>query len=156
MSSDMDARDIDRSFGNVVLTMGSFDLFHVGHVSLLRTCARIAGPDGTVIVGTNSDKFMGDFKRTPAVPHAERLAVIQSSRYVDGTFTVDAHDAKPWIEYYRPDFLVIGSDWAPPKDYHAQIQTSVEYLRERGVTLLYVERETGQSTTQLRQEMGIG
>lgn len=146
---------IDPSEGNLVLTMGSFDLFHVGHLSLLRTCKAIAGPNGHVAVGVNSNKFMADFKREPAIPHAERIDIVQSCEYVDLTFTVEEHDAKPWLEYFKPRFLVIGSDWAPPKDYHAQLRTTSEWLTENGITLLYVERETGQSTTRIRKEMGL-
>lgn len=141
--------------GNVVVTMGSFDLFHIGHLSLLETCRAIAGPEGTVNVGVNSDSFMTEWKRKPAIPYEQRVRIIRSLECVDNTFPVNQHDAKPILTALKPKFLVIGSDWAPPKDYHAQLQTSTEWLTEHNITLLYVERETGQSTTQIRKEMGI-
>lgn len=140
--------------GNTVLTMGSFDMYHVGHVSLLRTCRKIAGPEGKVIVGINSDEFMTEFKKAPIIPFSDRQEVVSSCVYVDEVFKTTQHDAKPNILAINPDFIVIGTDWIENgKDYHEQLRTTKEFLIENNIVLLYVERETEWSTTRIRNEV---
>jgi cytidyltransferase-like protein len=135
---------------STVLTMGTFDLLHPGHVRLFAACRAIAGTDGRVYVGLNEDEFIEEFKGAPPVQtYAERFEMVISLRSVDEIYPTPGSDAKPLIDQVRPDFIVIGSDWAV-KNYYGQLQISSEYLQENGIALLYLDRNSGHSSTELK------
>jgi len=140
---------------SVVYTGGTFDLFHVGHVQLLAACRKMAGPDGTVIVAVNPDDFVEKFKGIrPTIPLNERMDVLRACRYVDLVVeNVGEEDSTKTLERYEPDIVAIGDDWAPPKDYYAQMGFDALWLNERNVTLVYVDRNTGVSSSAIRERL---
>lgn len=137
----------------IVATLGTFDLFHRGHVNLLRRCREVAQGD-EVIVGLNLDEFVEEFKgRRPVVNYSDRAAVLRACRYVDLVVpNVGKADSKPILMSMRPDVLVVGSDWQD-RDYHAQIAASPEWLAARGIHIIYVPYTTDISTTALRRRI---
>lgn len=139
---------------SIVLTMGTFDTLHPGHVHLFEQCRRIAGPDGTVIATVNSDDFVAQYKgRPPIQTQDERLRMVSATRFVDVVAVLGQQDAKPTILTYRPDFIVIGSDWAPPRDYHAQLQIDPDFLAEHDIAVLYLERLNEHSSSNLKERI---
>lgn len=139
----------------VVLTMGTFDLFHAGHVFLLQQCKRLAGPTGRVVVALNSDEFAGRFKPEPPTHRLhERMLIVHACRYADDVIENTGNEnAKQVIEEIHPDFLVIGQDWAL-KDYYAQLQIDQPWLDDRNICLLYVPRPAGTvSSTEIRHRV---
>lgn len=141
---------------SVVYTGGTFDLFHVGHVQLLAACRKIAGPEGTVVVAVNEDEFVEKFKGVkPTLSLHDRMKVIGSCRYVDRVVVNLAWtNSVETIERVGPvDFVVIGDDWAPPKDYYSQMGFSKEWLNDNEITLVYVDRNTGMSSTTIRERL---
>ncbi|WNN94666.1 nucleotidyltransferase [Streptomyces phage Phredrick] len=148
---------------NVVYTGGTFDLFHEGHVELLRSCKRIAGPDGIVVVALNTDEFIARFKINPPVQsYREREVVLTSCRYVDMVVpNVGEENSKITIEKFmldnqRPvDIVAIGSDWAG-RDYYGQMGFTKAWLDSLDITLVYVDRRTGMSTTKIKDKLRNG
>jgi glycerol-3-phosphate cytidylyltransferase len=138
----------------VVYTGGTFDLFHVGHVAFLHQCRTIAGDGGRVVVALNTDEFIAEFKSGPPVmTYAERVAVLESCRYVDQVVpNIGGHDSKPAISEVKPHFIVIGDDWAQ-RDYYAQMDFTPAWLAERDILLLYVPRYRGVSTTDIKRRL---
>lgn len=135
----------------VVLTMGTFDTLHPGHLHLFEQCRKIAGPDGRVVASVNTDAFVTEYKgRPPIQSENDRLRMVHGTRFVDEVFFLGQQDAKPYIEAVNPDFIVIGSDWAPPRDYHAQLQTTQTWLAELDIVVLYLERLDEHSSTNLK------
>ena len=136
-----------------VCTLGTFDLFHRGHVNLLARCRALAG-NGEVLVGLNLDEFVLEYKgRAPVVNYSDRAAVLRACRYVDVVLpNVGKSDSKPILMSMRPDLLVVGSDWRD-KDYNAQIDASDEWLAMRGIRLVYLPYTREISTTLLRGRM---
>lgn len=124
----------------VVVTAGSFDLLHIGHIALFRECEKLAGDYGTVIVAVNTDEFIVKFKREPIVPYADRAAMVRAIRYVDEVVANDGLDQSALIESLSPDILVVGVDWAT-KDYYAQIGVTPDWLHEHNISLVYVAHE---------------
>lgn len=135
----------------VVYTGGTFDLFHSGHVAFLKSCRRIAGSDGRVVVSLNTDEFISAYKgKPPIMSFAERKAVLMGCRYVDSVVVnVGDADSKPAIENVIPDFIVIGDDWAK-KDYYAQMQFTQDWLDGQGIQLCYVPYTVGVSSTDIK------
>lgn len=140
-----------------VLTLGTFDLFHSGHVNLLRRCGELAGGEGLVYIGVNTDEFVTVYKGlTPTCPLESRLASCDA--YGDAS----AHDGatQRWIEGIIDDpqyqdwagqtMIVIGSDWAS-RDYLAQLNVSQSWLDLHDISVCYVPYTPGVSSTALRR-----
>jgi len=141
-----------------VLTMGTFDLPHPGHIALFRECRKLAGDGGKVVVAVNRDGFVAKFKhKTPVMTCAERMEVIRAIRYVDEVVDNTGTDQPYLIESHKPDWIAIGVDWAS-KDYYGQLGITPEWLRERGISLAYLAHEATAmvTTTQLRVRLGEG
>lgn len=142
---------------SVVYTGGTFDMFHVGHIQLLQACKKIAGADGEVIVALNTDEFIEEFKgRRPVLSYEHRQAPLLACKYVDRVIpNIGGQDSKITINTVTPvDFVIIGSDWAPPKDYYGQMGFTAEWLQLNNITLIYVDRNTGMSTTEIKRRLG--
>lgn len=144
-----------------VLTVGTFDLYHAGHVNLIFQCAKISGMFTinnradqwhNVTVGLNSDKFVEKYKgKRPIYTYDERYKLLLNNRYVWNILTNDTPTIEPLLKL-EFDFLVIGSDWAQ-KDYYKQIGVDQNWLDKHGITLCYVPYTQGVSTTQLKERI---
>ena len=138
----------------VVYTGGTFDLFHSGHVNLLKRCKEIAGPDGLVVASLNTDDFIWQFKnKKPICSEDERAEVLLSCRYVDRVvMNVGGADSRISIDQVQPNYIVVGSDWAE-KDYHSQMGFDQKWLDERGIGLVYVPYTKTISSSAIRSRM---
>lgn len=136
----------------IVYTGGTFDLFHPGHVELLRKCSEI----GFTVVALNTDDFIFNYKkRYPIMTYQEREAVLKSCRYVDKVIpNHGGADSKPAILSIKPDLIVIGSDWAR-KDYYAQMQFDQDWLDANGIGLAYFPYSGGISSTQIKARLAV-
>ena len=123
-----------------VLTIGTFDLLHTGHIDLFKHCYELAN-GGPVYVAVNTDEFVEKYKgKRPIIRLEDRLEMVSSIKYVTSVFTHSSgKDCKPTIETVLPQILVIGSDWLE-KDYLKQIDIDVRYLEDRRITLAYTPR----------------
>jgi glycerol-3-phosphate cytidylyltransferase len=138
----------------VVYIGGTFDMFHEGHVNMLRQCHELAGKSGTVIVALNRDEFVERYKgRRPVVSYAGRKAVLEACRYVDGVIENSGdEDSRPAIERVQPDIIATDSAWCA-EDYYAQMSFTQEWLDERSILLVYLPRKAGVSTTGIRSAL---
>ena len=93
-----------------VITFGTFDIFHVGHLSLLER-ARALGAHLTV--GVSSDALTQAKKgRQPVYPYAERARIVAALRCVDAVFAEETLEQKrDYVRAHRADVLVMGDDW---------------------------------------------
>ena len=136
---------------NIVYTGGTFDLFHSGHVNLLKRCKEIAGNNGSVVVSLNTDSFIIKYKGyAPVCSEAERKYVLESCIYVDKVImNVGGENSKIAIEMADPDYIVIGSDWAK-KDYYKQMGFDQDWLDEKEIGLVYVPYTKNISSTEIK------
>ena len=85
--------------------------------------------------------------------YEERREILLACRWVDEVVpNFGGADSKPVIELVKPDYIVIGSDWAR-KDYYAQMGFTQDWLDERGIGLVYVPYTTDISTTELKKRI---
>lgn len=139
----------------ILLTIGTFDGLHVGHLELLGECRRMI-PDGKLYVGVNTDEFVERYKgQAPRQPLAHRIELLRSLRSVDGVFVnVGDENSGVLIDAIRPDALAIGDDWLDPghdqRRYLAQLGITLDWLRDRGLVIQYVPRTRGVSSSGLR------
>lgn len=126
---------------STLLTVGTFDLFHVGHLHLLQACRLIVGEYGTVTVGCNTDDFVETYKPArPRVEYKDRVKVLRSCRYVDNVIPNADADLRGMLIKVKPTFLAIGSDWKEGDAYFKQTGLSQEWLDEGGIYMLYIGR----------------
>ena len=138
-----------------VLTIGTFDRIHVGHLELLNACRDMVGIDGTVSVAVNRDAFVERFKGHTPQPLARRMEMLRALRVVDQVYVnVGDEDAGQVIDAIVPDLLAIGDDWLDPgrdeRRYLAQLGVTSAWLNERDLRIVYVPRTRGVSSTELR------
>ncbi|MND35038.1 Glycerol-3-phosphate cytidylyltransferase [compost metagenome] len=94
-----------------VITFGTFDVFHIGHINILRR-ARELGE--YLIVGVSSDELNFSKKqRHPIYSQDDRIGIISSLRFVDEVFLEESLELKlEYIRKFNIDLLVMGDDWA--------------------------------------------
>lgn len=140
----------DRKMPLHLYTGGTFDLFHAGHVNLLKKLSTM----GLVTVGLNTDEFIVEYKGKPPVcNYEERKIVLENNKFVyDVIPNTGGADSKPAIERAKPDIVAIGSDWAR-KDYYEQMGFTQDWLDQQGIILMYVPYTHGISTTDIKQRI---
>ena len=93
-----------------VITFGTFDVLHIGHLHLLERARRLGA---ALIVGVSSDALNIRKKgRRPVYNEADRMRIVAGLRCVDRVFTEEALERKrDYIVEHRADLLVMGDDW---------------------------------------------
>lgn len=125
---------------------GVFDLFHIGHLNLLR---RAKEQCNYLIVGIVTDEGVIRHKKSnPAIPFEERMEIVRDCRYVDEVveIPVDQGDTDEAWRRYRFDVQFSGSDYADDPKWKAKR----DFLQRHGAELVFFPYTEGISTTQLK------
>ncbi|SNY68067.1 adenylyltransferase/cytidyltransferase family protein [Enterobacter sp. CC120223-11] len=93
-----------------VITFGTFDVFHIGHLNVLERARKLGN---RLIVGVSSDELNQRKKaRLPVYRESERLKIIDSLKCVDAVFLEESLERKAeYIRHFQADILVMGDDW---------------------------------------------
>lgn len=127
---------IDGKF-KTVLTYGTFDLLHYGHLEILRRASLLGDK---LIVGVSTDKFNEIKGKTCVLPYQKRKELIESLDYVDKVIPENNWDQKVTdIQGNNIDIFVIGDDWEGKFD---ELKDFCE--------VIYLPRTKGISSTKLR------
>lgn len=96
-----------------VITYGTFDLFHIGHLRLLERAKRLAGPRGTLTVVVSSDLFNRKEKgKVCTIPDVHRMEIVAALRCVDRVLPETCWEQKRRdIIDNDIDIFVMGDDW---------------------------------------------
>jgi len=143
---------LENQKGNRVITLGTFDLLHTGHLRLFKKCRQLGD---YLIVGLNTDEFVAKFKgKPPIMSYQERKELILETGLVNEVVSNSQKDGtiKDVIEKVNPDIIVVGSDWAR-RDYLKQIGLDWDYLDKKGIWLCFVNYEWSISTTELKRRL---
>lgn len=125
-----------------VITYGTFDLFHIGHLRLLE---RLGDLGDRVIVGVSTDEFNAGKGKNCVVPWQDRADIVRAIKGVDLVIPEDSWDQKRSdIVEHEVDIFAIGNDWAGKFDDLADL-CRVEYL----------PRTTGISTSSLKEILRV-
>lgn len=133
----------------VVFVSGVFDLFHRGHVELLKRAAALGDQ---LFVGVNGDDMVAKYKRRPVFSQDDRLAIVKAMACVTDAVIYDAFDLKPMVEKFRPSYMVHGDEW-PRDSYLKQICMTEEDLVHYGVELVFLPYWNGTSTTAILKDV---
>ncbi|EEU77467.1 glycerol-3-phosphate cytidylyltransferase [Enterococcus faecalis] len=126
-----------------VITYGTFDLFHYGHINLLK---RAKEQGDYLIVGLSTDEFNWNSKNKKCYfSYEERKSILESVRYVDLVIPEENWEQKVKdIELYHVDTFVMGNDW----------EGEFDFIREvTNADVMYLERTPEISTTQIKKEL---
>jgi len=138
-----------------VYTGGTFDLFHVGHLNLLKRCHQLAGLTGQVVVSLNTDEFIYKYKnKYPVIPYEDRKTILESCKYVHSVIENSGQeDSKKSILFAGAiDIVAIGSDWAK-KDYYKQMNFTQDWLDEQNISLIYIPYTKKVSSTMIKTQL---
>ncbi|WMY74574.1 adenylyltransferase/cytidyltransferase family protein [Buttiauxella selenatireducens] len=93
-----------------IITFGTFDVFHVGHINILERAAKLGDQ---LIVGISSDKLNFSKKnRLPIYHENDRQKIVSSLKFVSEVFLEESLELKlEYIERYNANILVMGDDW---------------------------------------------
>lgn len=93
-----------------IITYGTFDILHVGHINLLRRARELGD---RLVVGLSTDEFNSGKHKSALLNYENRKAVLEAIRYVDEVFPERSWDQKPHdIRRYSAAVFVMGDDWA--------------------------------------------
>ena len=95
-------------------TAGVFDLFHHGHVNLLKNAKALCD---RLIVGVSTDALVEYKGKRPIIPHEHRMTVVNSCKYVDLTIPQENIDKFEAYKKLKFDVLIVGSDWYEDKNW---------------------------------------
>ena len=115
--------------GKTVITYGTFDLFHIGHLRLLERAKALAGEGGKLIVAVSSDRFnqVEKHKRC-SICDKDRMEIVAALRCVDMVIPEDSWEQKKTdVAKYGVDIFVMGDDWKGRFDF-LKSQCEVVYL----------------------------
>jgi len=93
-----------------IITFGTFDVFHIGHVNILE---RAKAEGDYLVVGVSSDELnFKKKKRYPIYSERDRIKILESLTFVDEVFVEESLELKAhYIQNYNADVLVMGDDW---------------------------------------------
>ena len=128
-------------------TVGTFDMFHIGHLNLVRQAKEYCE---YLIVGIHSDEWVMHCKNRPTVINYENRAdIVNSIQYVDEVVKNETRSKIEAWEKYQFDVAFIGDDWKGTEVWN-KIE---EELKAVGCDVVYIPYTQGISTTQIRQQL---
>ena len=125
-----------------VITYGTFDLLHYGHINLLRRAKSLGD---YLIVGLSTDDFNNTEKNKESYfDYENRKLLLDAVKYVDLVIPEETWDQKVLdIQKYNVDIFVIGDDW----------KGKFDYLEDFGIEVVYLPRTNEISTTKIKKDL---
>ena len=116
-----------------IITFGTFDLFHIGHVNILNKSKNLGD---TLIVGVSTDTLNFNKKQKyPIFSQEDRLNIIKNIKCVDEVFYEESLEQKrEYILKYKADILVMGNDWEGKFDEFKDICEVIYFPRTENIS----------------------
>ena len=127
-------------------TTGVFDLFHIGHLNLLKNAK---GMCDKLIVGVTVDELVSYKNKKATIPFEERIEIVRSIKYVDVAIPQYDMDKFAVCKKLKVDYLFVGDDWYDSekwKEYEQQ-------LSEIGTKVIYFPYTRSVSSTKIREKI---
>jgi len=125
-----------------VITYGTFDMLHVGHVRLLRRAKELGDQ---LIVALSTDEFNTKKHKSSFLSYEDRKEILESVRYVDLVIPEECWEQKvDDVKTHNADIFVIGDDW----------EGEFDFLKEH-CEVIYLSRTSDISTTILKKKLPV-
>lgn len=129
-------------------TTGVFDMFHVGHLNILR---RAKEQCDYLIVGVSTDELVRQYKgKSPIICQENRFEIVQAIRYVDKVVWQENMDKLAAWQSLRFNVMFHGDDWKNTEMY----QRYQKEFQEVGVEMVFLPHTDGVSSTLIRAKLG--
>lgn len=127
-----------------VITYGTFDLLHYGHINLLKRAKALGD---YLIVALSTDEFNWNSKQKKCYfSYEKRKQLLEAIRYVDLVIPEESWEQKTRdVELYHVDTFVMGDDW----------EGKFDFLKDY-CEVVYLPRTQGISTTKIKDDLGLG
>ena len=130
-------------------TTGVFDMFHIGHLNILR---RAKEQCDYLIVGVSTDELVKEYKnKTPIIPFEERAEIVQSIDCVDRVIAQENRDKYAAWRELKFDVMFVGDDWKG-KPLFMKVE---EEFKKVGVDVVYFPYTKDTSSTILREKLNV-
>ena len=127
-------------------TTGVYDLFHIGHLNLLKNAKGLCDK---LIVGVTVDELVKYKNKRAVIPFEERLEIVRSIKYVDAAIAQESLDKFAAWEKLKFDILFVGDDWYQSERW----QELEEKFQRVGVKVIYFPYTKGTSSTLINQTL---
>lgn len=128
-------------------TTGVFDLFHIGHLNILR---RAKEQCEHLIVGVSTDEVVQTYKnKKPVIPFSERYEIVSAIKYVDEVVPQTSMDKMEAYHKYKFNALFHGSDWQGSDMYNKIIAE----FQAVGVDVVFLPHTDGISSTDIKKSI---
>lgn len=128
-------------------TTGVFDLFHIGHLNILKNAKSNCD---ILIVGVTTDKYAHEYKKKkPIIPFEERVKIIESIKYVDKVVPQIDHNKFSAWKKLKFDIIFVGDDWMGTKKW----KNFEKEFEKYDVTIKYFARTQGTSSSQIKKKL---
>ena len=127
-------------------TTGVYDLFHIGHLNLLKNAKGLCDK---LIVGVTVDELVSYKNKKAVIPFNERLEIVRSIKYVDAAIPQECIDKFEQWKKLRFDILFVGDDWYN-SPYWAEMEKK---FAEVNVKIIYFPYTKGTSSTILNNTL---
>jgi glycerol-3-phosphate cytidylyltransferase len=125
-----------------VLTYGTFDLFHIGHLNILKRARELGDK---LIVAVSTDEFNATKGKTTLMPFEHRVELVRSVRFVDEVIAESNWEQKiSDVQQHKVDVFVMGSDW----------QGKFDFLKPY-CEVVYLPRTDNVSSTELKKAIQV-
>ena len=126
-------------------TTGVFDLFHIGHLNILR---RAREKCDKLIVGVTTDELLKIYKnKSPIIPFEERISIVKSIKYVDEVVPQENMDKLSHWDYLKFNVVFVGDDWQNTDKWN-KIESDFNKI---GVKVVYFPYTEGTSSTLINE-----
>ncbi len=127
-------------------TSGVYDLFHIGHLNLLKNAKGLCDK---LIVGVTTDELVSYKNKRAVIPFSERIEIVRNIKYVDAAIAQEEIDKYKMWEKIHFDVLFVGDDW-----YNSPSWNEMESKFEKvGVRVVYFPYTKGTSSTLLNETL---
>ncbi len=139
---------MQRAQHTIGYTSGVFDLFHVGHLNILKRAKALCD---RLIVGVTIDELVSYKGAKAVVPFAERLEIVQNIKCVDLAVPQDHLDKITMWEKLKFDIMFIGDDWFNTD----RFKKFEQQLAAVGVKIIYLPYTVEVSTSERKKTLGV-
>ncbi|NRP53636.1 MULTISPECIES: adenylyltransferase/cytidyltransferase family protein [unclassified Marinobacterium] len=125
-------------------TSGVYDLFHIGHLNLLRNARAMCDK---LVVGVTTDELVSYKNKKAVIPFEERLEIVRANQYVDAAIPQSSMNKFEMWEKLRFDVMFVGDDWFASDKW----KEFDEQFKSVGVKIVYFPYTKGVSSTLLNE-----